>query len=86
MTRVEHIPIKLKPRHAWFSATSKDAEEWSGPHTSLHHAALAQMIEFDAPVVYVAQGYRMSKAEREEKGVDYTWEVDTQNAIEIRLP
>ncbi len=78
--------LKLKPRHMWFSATSKDAEEWKGPFTSLHHAALAQMIEFDVPVVYVAQGYRMTRAEREEKAVDYTWEVDTENAIEIRLP
>lgn len=82
--------LKLKPRHKWFANMSKDSEDadWMGPYSHLEDAAFEELkySERGGNIVYVAQGYRMTKAEREEKGVEYTWEVDSSQAIEIRLP
>jgi hypothetical protein len=36
--------------------------------------------------IFVAQGYKLTKAEIEERGDEYTWEVDTLHAFEIKLP
>lgn len=77
-----------KPRHKWFSASDRRADEgWYGPHNTIESALLEFASEYghDVPC-FVAQGYKLTKAELEDLGVDYEWEVSASDAIEIRLP
>jgi hypothetical protein len=78
----------LKPRRKWFAHVCCDAEDgWSGPHNSIDSALRVELLncESDSYTAYVAQGRKLTKREREEMGVDYSWEVDTKNAMEVRL-
>ena len=79
------LKYKLKPRHKWFSSTDADADEgWFGPYANLEDAFIDCMSnEFEGPV-YIGQGHRLTKAEIEEYGVDYAWEVDTRNLLKIQ--
>lgn len=80
--------LKRQPRHKWFAATFRIAEEWYGPHDTIEQAAHEVLssgeADVDAPV-FVTQGYRLSLRGREHLGVTYEWECDTANAFEIRL-
>lgn len=79
--------LTLRHRHKWFSSSVRDAADgWYGPYASMEQAALKCADEEGSHVLYVTQGYRMTKAEREEKGVEYTWEVQTLEAVEVRVP
>jgi hypothetical protein len=42
--------------------------------------------ESDDERIFVGQGYRLNKQEKEEWGAEFDWQVDVHNAIEIRLP
>ncbi len=80
--------LKLKPRHKWFSATSRFDEKWAGPHATFEAAAREAYADssWENPEpVFVTQGYKMTKAEREEFGADFEWQCDTANAVEVRL-
>lgn len=78
--------LKLRPRHKWFSASSRDEEGWDGPHKTFERAALATFADAgNEGQAFVTQGYKMTKREREEWGVDFEWQCDTANAIEVRL-
>jgi hypothetical protein len=78
----------LRPRHGWFSHADKEADSgWIGPHRSIEEAAQACFDQDpDLKRCYVAQGRKLRKAEIEEMGVEYAYEVDTRQTIEITLP
>jgi hypothetical protein len=78
-----------KRRHKWFAHTSREAENgWSGPHNHIEDAARAALLAWEAEgdTCYIAQGRKLTKAEYEEQGAEYTWEVDTLNAMKLVLP
>lgn len=78
-----------KCRHKWFAHTSREAENgWSGPHDHIEDAARAALLAWEAEgdTCWIAQGRKLTKAEYEEQGAEYTWEVDTLNAIKLALP
>ena len=78
----------LEPRREWFAHVDREAEDgWSGPHNNIDSALRAVLLDWerDSYTAYVAQGRKLTKREREEMGVDYSWEVDTKNAMEVRL-
>jgi hypothetical protein len=81
--------LNLKPRHKWFSHTNPDAENgWSGPHDHIEDAARAALVAWEAEgdTCYIAPGRKLTKAESEEQGAEYTWEVATRNALKLVLP
>lgn len=83
------LQLRLTKRyhHQWFSSSIRDAADgWYGPYKTLEEAALKRATEEGASVVYVAQGYKMTKAEREEWGIGFNWQVDTLSAVEVRVP
>ena len=78
-----------KPRHRWFSAPSSECEDgWYGPHKTMEDAIIECAInrESDDERIFVGQGYRLTKREKEELGAEFDWQVDVKNAVEIRLP
>ena len=80
--------MKLKPRHGWFSSVDKDAcDGWYGPHKTIQDA-VNECLDFssvDSGIpVYVAQGRRLTKDELGDMDVDFTWEVDTREMLEVR--
>lgn len=80
--------LKLKSRHKWFSATDRLADEWDGPHKTFEAAARAMFCDMghESPApVFVCQGFKLTKREREEQNAEYEWEVDSPNAVEVRL-
>lgn len=75
-----------KPRHKWFSAPERQWENgWLGPHETIEAAVIECANNYEGPI-FVGQGHKLSKAELEDFGSEYDWEVDTENAIEVRLP
>lgn len=78
-----------KPRHFWFVHEYDKAEDgWIGPHRTID-AALADGVRWfgdEVSVLYVAQGFKMTKGEREEKGVEYTHEVDSECCLKVIPP
>jgi hypothetical protein len=77
--------LKLKPRYRWFSNTSPDADEgWFGPHKTIEAAVTECVNDNSAQEVFVGQGYRMTKAEREDWNVDFEWQVDTRTLIKVQ--
>lgn len=79
--------LTLRHRYKWFASSVRDADDgWYGPYATMEQAAIKCANEEGVHVLYVTQGYHMTKAECEEKGVEYTWEVDTFKAVEVRLP
>ena len=83
-------PLIRRKRHRWFSAPSRRCEDgWYGPHKTIEDAARECFINRgmeDGERIFVAQGYRMNKDEREEYGADFDWQVDSLSALEIVLP
>ena len=79
--------LKLKKRHKWFSAGHREVEEgWYGPHKTVESAVLEYAgHEGSSEPIFVAQGRRTLKSEREEMGVEFAWFVDTNSAFEVRL-
>lgn len=81
--------MKLKPRHRWFSNTDNDAcDLWFGPHKTIEDAVgecIDQTLIDPTFPVYVCQGHKMTKAELGDMDVDDTWEVDTREAMEIKV-
>jgi hypothetical protein len=80
--------LRRKPRHKWFAHTDPSAASgWSGPHDHIEDAARAALLAWEAEgdTCYLKQGRKLSKAEYEEQGAEYTWEVDTLNAIKLVL-
>lgn len=77
-----------KPRHKWFSAPNRcECEGWFGPHDTIETAIIECASNYGREYpIYVAQGYRITKAERDVWGVEFDWQVESQNAIEVRLP
>jgi hypothetical protein len=89
LAAVDLQPLVRKPRRKWFAHTCKDAENgWSGPHDHMEDAARAALLawESEGDTCWIAQGRKLTKAEYEEQGAEYTWEVDTLNAIKLVLP
>lgn len=77
-----------QPRHKWFSAPDRRCEDgWYGPHDTIEAALIECASNYGAESpIFVAQGYKLTKAEREEWGVEFDWQCESQNAIEVRLP
>jgi hypothetical protein len=78
-----------KPRHKWFAHAHREAENgWIGPHDHIEDAARAALLAWEAEgdTCYIAQGRKLTNAEYEEHGAEYTWEVDTLNAMKLVLP
>ena len=81
--------LRIKPRHKWFSHTDEQAENgWLGPHKHIEDAAKAALLtwESEGDTCWIAQGRKMTKAEMQESGDDYAWEVDVFNAMMLKLP
>jgi hypothetical protein len=78
--------LTLKPRHKWFSAACRESEEWDGPWNTIEDAALAMASEDSRAPIYVAHGYKMTKAEREDWGAEHDWQVNAEQAIQINIP
>jgi hypothetical protein len=77
----------LRPRNKWFSAPSTEqANGWRGPFRKLEEAASRCWLLHPDYRIFVAQGRKLTVAEIEEQGADYTWEVDSDAAFEIVLP
>lgn len=78
-----------KPRHKWFSAPDRLCEDgWYGPHDTIEAAVIecasnSDRLEYP---IFVAQGYKTNKTEREDWGVEFDWQVESENAIEVKLP
>ena len=78
----------LKPRHRWFSASSRYSQEWDGPHKTIGDAVIALLAEGHGEElpVYVAQGRKRTAQEIKECGGGYDWEVESRNAPAITIP
>jgi len=81
-------------RDRWFWTHDKDAEEWMGPFKTID-AAIADAEIYRSTEwypgtltgpIYVGLGTRTTKAEREDWGVDFTHQIDSDNALKIYLP
>jgi hypothetical protein len=82
---IDILKYKLKPRNKWFSQVSLDAEDqWIGPCQTIEEAFISCLADELVEKVYIGQGRKLSKQEIDEMCVDYAWEVDTKNLIEIR--
>jgi hypothetical protein len=80
-------PLVRQPRHKWFSSYDNECSDgWWGPHDTVEAAALECYSNNGTERIFVAQGRKLTKAELEERGDEYTWEVDTLHAFEIKLP
>jgi len=78
------LEYKLKLRHKWFSCTDKDADEgWFGPCATIEDAFIQCQSDMGGGIAYIGQGHRLTKAEIEEYGAEYEWEVDTRNLLKI---
>jgi len=77
-----------QPRNKWFSAPDRRCEDgWYGPHDTIEAAVIECASNYgEEDPIFVAQGYKMTKSEREDWGVEFDWQVDSQNAIEVKLP
>lgn len=78
-----------KPYHKWFSAPCRKLDAgWYGPHETVEAAVIecAKNQEENGQPIFVAQAYKLTRAERDEWGGEFSWQVDVQNAIEVRLP
>lgn len=85
----KYIFLIHKSRHKWFSSTSRMADNgWFGPCDTMEQAIFEcfSSDDYNDGICYVGQGHKLTKEEIEEMCVDYNWEVDTENAIEIRVP
>lgn len=81
--------LTLRPRWRWFAHTCRDAEDgWYGPHRTIGAAVLDAVSNCDDGyrVAFVAQGRKLSKREMDDMDVEYSWEVVSANAFEVRLP
>lgn len=88
-SRVVLQGLVRKHRHKWFAHTERTAENgWNGPHDHIEQAARAALLAWEAEgdTCWIAQGRKLTKAEYEERGGEYTWEVETQNAMRLVLP
>lgn len=82
-------PLVRKPRRKWFAHIERNAGEgWSGPHDHMEDAARAALLAWEAAgdICWITQGRKLTKAEYEEQGAQYTWEVEIENAIMLKLP
>jgi hypothetical protein len=79
-------PLVLQPRHKWFSSYDNLCDDgWWGPHDTVEAAALECYCKNSSERIFVAQGRKLTKAELEDLGVEYTWEVEVQHAFEIKM-
>ena len=79
----------LRPRHKWFIHYCKEADDgWFGPYNHIEEAVAGFLSTYPDEIesVFVCQGRRTTKAERDEWAVDFTWQCDTQICIEIPTP
>jgi hypothetical protein len=81
----------LKPRHRWFMHFCKNEPDvWDGPFKTIDLAIDAlnrypyTTEEYDT--IYLCQGRKITKKEKEIMGVEYDWECETFNCLEINLP
>lgn len=83
--------LRKRPRHKWFSHCDKlEGEGWFGPHDTIEQAAMEAFGQYGREdPVYVAQGFKLTKAKiKEDYGEydpDYDWEVDSKTSIKISL-
>lgn len=78
--------LQLKPRHKWFAHYSLAADDgYYGPHNTIEPAIAEVLanhgIDETGRSVYVFQGYKMTKKEQEEWGMEYEWQCDTENRL-----
>ena len=85
--------LGLRKGHKWFSALSRESEEWDGPWNNIQSALLGAIAyggdSWDVDMlltIFVTQGRKLTKAEKDEMGVEYDWECNGDEAMEIRLP
>jgi hypothetical protein len=87
-TTGEGEAMKLKPRHRWFSAIARECEDgWYGPCKTIEQA-ISECVSANGSdgSIFVGQGYRLNKQEKEDWGAEFDWQVDTLNAFEVVLP
>ena len=90
--KINEVPASTlvrKPRHKWFAHTCREAESgWTGPHDHIEDALRAALLswEADGDTAWVTQGRKLTKLEADEIGAEYSWEVDTRNAMKFMLP
>ncbi len=83
--------LKLKRRHRWFSHYCLAADDgFYGPHKTIE-AAISEVIcahgaDETGPQIYVFQGYKMTKAERDEWGAEFDWQCDTHQHLTFLRP
>ena len=77
-----------QPRHKWFSAPDRRCEDgWYGPHDTMEAAIIECASNYGTEhPIFVAQGYKLTKAERKDWGVEFDWQCESQNALEVRFP
>lgn len=84
--------IVRQPGCKWFCSTARRAEEWNGPFDTIDAAVASTVAEdfechaIEGHPIYVGQGSKLNKRERDDMCVDYHWEVEALEAFEIRLP
>ena len=77
-------------RRRWFAHLCLYAEDgWAGPFKTIDEAIGATLKDeewWDIHIhpIYITTGRKLSKAEIEEMGVDYAWEVATDEAWAIK--
>jgi hypothetical protein len=76
--------VKLKPKHKWFCAADSECEMWHGPYKSIEAAAIEVLGWPECPRVWIAQGRKVTRAERDEWGNEHEWEVTSSEAFELR--
>ena len=83
-------PLERQPLHKWFSAETEDAESWLGPFDTVEKAAKACVDEmlpaFTGQFIgcFVAQGFRVKKADRTVVDVDYEVRCDCPFRVSVR--
>lgn len=77
-------------RRRWFAQLCLEAEDgWAGPFKTIDEALDATLRDEEwwddhSHPVYITTGRKLRKAEIEEMGVDYAWEVDIDRAWAIK--
>lgn len=73
----------LQPKHLWFSSEGLNCKTWFGPFRTVEGAALECYTNSGSEKIFIAQGRRLTKAQKKEWGGKFNWMVDNSKAFEI---
>lgn len=79
--------FSLLPRHKWFSCTNRNSDQgWFGPCNTIEDAIFDLFSNTGSDErIFISQGFKLTKALKEEQGSEYEWEVDVKNILEILI-